>query len=577
MKPQDEPASESPRRTSRSNRVSGIGTKSCFHRFSLDLLRISGRFFFHHSTFVGLMRPLKRTLMEWVAADDSSSAETQDPTAWRPSGQVRAAFAGVRENTGATPMRRDGPVSISALVRPIIVVALLAIVCVAALCHEWRRRAADQDIFVQKVELVAEGAARSLASAKDWNADAAREACARLTDSRSIVAAALFDSAGRAIAIASRMEETGDRPLISGLPAFQSDGLLIENSTAVAPSDSPSARFSRAFVRLPGQPNRPHHTLGLVVCLDTPSLSAAADIGQFYLPLACVAIGAIYVADLRIRKRLIEPIQRLAYSDDCESSACLAADIQAGGAPLLEFSAIAARFDALRSEARIWQQKAEHIERRVDNHVARETKRIMRDLNQVRREVWRDPLTGVNNRRFLEEKFVEIFDAQKAAGRDLSVVMIDLDNFKLLNDTKGHAAGDNVLRFVGELLTQCLRADDCAVRYGGDEFIAILPGLSAEKAQPLVQRLFLLFNQRLKSMFSGEDAPTMTAGIASILKHEPEDAGELLACADYALLKAKRAGKRRAIVAEMSCPSLRLAFGPGRIRLHTSTSSAANL
>lgn len=485
--------------------------------------------------------------------------------------------AGVREEMGATPMRRDGPVTIAAFARSIVVVALLSVVCVAVLCHEWRRRAADQVIFVQKVELIAEGAARSFTSWNDWNVDALRETCARLTDSRNIVAAAMFDDRGRAIASANRMDESSDRPLIFVLPVSLNDGLHIENPTAAAFSNMPSARFSRAFVRLPDQTNRPMYTLGLVICLDTPSLSAAADIGQYYLPLACIAIGAIYVADLRIRKRLVEPIQRLANSDDCETSLRLASGMQASDAPLYELSAIAERIDAWRGEARDWQRKAEHIERRVDNHVARETKRIMRDLNQVRREVWRDPLTGINNRRFLEEKYVEIFDAQKAAGRDLSVVMIDLDNFKLLNDTKGHAAGDNVLRFVGELLTQCLRADDCAVRYGGDEFIAILPGLSADKAQPLVQRLFLLFNQRLKSMFSGEDAPTMTAGIASILRHNPDDAGELLACADHALLMAKRAGKRRAIVAEISCPSLRLAFGPGRIRLHTSTSMAANL
>ncbi|HWL95659.1 MAG TPA: GGDEF domain-containing protein, partial [Phycisphaerae bacterium] len=171
---------------------------------------------------------------------------------------------------------------------------------------------------------------------------------------------------------------------------------------------------------------------------------------------------------------------------------------------------------------------------------------IMRDLTRVRKEAWIDPLTGIHNRRFLEEKYPEMYETQRAAGRDLSLVMIDLDNFKRLNDTKGHAAGDSVLAFVGDLLRQCLRGDDCAVRYGGDEFVVILPGVCADNAKILAERLLSLFNQHAKTMFSGEASVSMTAGIAGMRQNEPRSASELLACADDALLAAKQAGKKRA-------------------------------
>ena len=96
--------------------------------------------------------------------------------------------------------------------------------------------------------------------------------------------------------------------------------------------------------------------------------------------------------------------------------------------------------------------RAELVERRMDSQIAARTQQITRDLRRMQRKAWRDSLTGVNNRRMLDEKFPEIFAAQRDARQDLTVVMLDLDHFKKLNDTLGHAAeiGEDVFAALKE-------------------------------------------------------------------------------------------------------------------------------
>jgi len=120
--------------------------------------------------------------------------------------------------------------------------------------------------------------------------------------------------------------------------------------------------------------------------------------------------------------------------------------------------------------------------------------------------------------------------------------MLDIDYFKTLNDTLGHRAGDHLLEFTGDLLRQCLRPQDLAVRYGGDEFVLILPAVTAKDARTIAERTVRLFAQQAR-LLEVNPKPSMSGGVASLWQHEPETPEGLLAIADEALYLSKRSGK----------------------------------
>jgi diguanylate cyclase (GGDEF)-like protein len=144
-----------------------------------------------------------------------------------------------------------------------------------------------------------------------------------------------------------------------------------------------------------------------------------------------------------------------------------------------------------------------------------------------------DALTGLANRRGLEETLVAAMAAAERSEQPLSVVMLDLDHFKRFNDAYGHQAGDWLLREVAENWVRELRPSDTLARFGGEEFMAILPACSIETAQAVADRLRALVP-------NGE---TTSAGIATW--KTPESMTDLVARADAALYRAKRGGRNR--------------------------------
>ncbi|MFH7319631.1 GGDEF domain-containing protein [Desulfurivibrio sp. D14AmB] len=153
-----------------------------------------------------------------------------------------------------------------------------------------------------------------------------------------------------------------------------------------------------------------------------------------------------------------------------------------------------------------------------------------------------DFLTGVYNRKALETSLGREFSRAERHRRKLSVLFIDLDSFKEINDDFGHLVGDKVLRHVGKILTRNKRSGDIAARYGGDEFAMILPDTGKEEALVLAQRINGEVNRELIAAEGMEVRLTVSGGIATY----PDDAAsgqELLKCADEALLQAKRLGR----------------------------------
>jgi diguanylate cyclase (GGDEF)-like protein/PAS domain S-box-containing protein len=193
------------------------------------------------------------------------------------------------------------------------------------------------------------------------------------------------------------------------------------------------------------------------------------------------------------------------------------------------------------SEAQILQLNAE-LEQRVRERTAQlevtigklqdalgEAESLRREL---REQAIRDPLTGLFNRRFMEESMSHEVARARRGNSSLGIIMLDMDKFKLLNDTRGHEAGDEVLRGVAHLLVDNIRAGDVACRYGGDEFIILMPGV----AQDAVLRKARQLGELMKAQ--GWECST---GVANYPDHGASGA-ELLRSVDAALYRAKAEG-----------------------------------
>jgi diguanylate cyclase (GGDEF)-like protein len=156
----------------------------------------------------------------------------------------------------------------------------------------------------------------------------------------------------------------------------------------------------------------------------------------------------------------------------------------------------------------------------------------------------RDPLTGFFNHRYLHERFGQEAMRARRSHRPLSLLMLDLDDFKLVNDSFGHLLGDDVLRWTAELIRKTIRASDVPARYGGDEFAILLPDADQDEAAATATRLREAF---ASSAFSREGRLTVPVGVSIGSATFPADgrtAAELIAVADAGLYRMKRSARR---------------------------------
>lgn len=167
------------------------------------------------------------------------------------------------------------------------------------------------------------------------------------------------------------------------------------------------------------------------------------------------------------------------------------------------------------------------------------------EIEQARHEATLDPLTGLANRRGLKPYLQEAFAHTRRTGKPLAVAVIDIDNFKKINDTLTHSVGDAVLRQVARLLEQgCRAGQDRVARYGGEEFVLLLPGLSPTDAAARCEQIRAGVERYLwHTLHPSLERVTISVGVCSDTYLPHEEA--LLAAADGLLYEAKRAGKNR--------------------------------
>ncbi len=176
-----------------------------------------------------------------------------------------------------------------------------------------------------------------------------------------------------------------------------------------------------------------------------------------------------------------------------------------------------------------------------------ELERYHRELEEandrLRKLAVTDELTGLRNRRAFEERLVMEFSMARRRKRALSVLLIDVDDFKKVNDQWGHAAGDEVLRRLGMILRTTVRLPDLPARYGGEEFVVLLPESGEESALGLTRRVMTRVANE-----PWENAPlTISIGMAA-MNDSLSNGYQLVEMADEALYAAKRAGKNRVVV-----------------------------
>jgi diguanylate cyclase (GGDEF)-like protein len=244
------------------------------------------------------------------------------------------------------------------------------------------------------------------------------------------------------------------------------------------------------------------------------------------------AVGVLSSGREDLEQEGAEPTVRLSFVREYARLRRL--DGQDAGTALRQYA------DAL--EAELWALREARV---ATLEARREHERLSREHGAITRQAKQDPLTGLANRRELDERLETLISTP--AARPLSVALVDLDGFKVVNDRCSHAEGDKVLQTVARTLRDALRVNDVVARYGGDEFVVLLPGASLLAASAALGRA-----ADAVAGLHDDLAHGVTLSVGAVSVRPQESAHQVLSRADKAMYQAKREGGNR-----VAAPGLR--------------------
>ena len=258
--------------------------------------------------------------------------------------------------------------------------------------------------------------------------------------------------------------------------------------------------------------------------------AAFETIRQWALPATCLFCALLISARAVHRWHL--PVRRLRRAiGEVRRRETSTSDIAVGRFACPEIQALSNEVRWLAVELKKARQLASDLEREMRHQIADREDLYAQRLDRMLKKASRDPLSGLGNRGAFDEFFPAAVEEARKRAANLCVVMIDLDNFKQVNDQLGHVAGDRFISDVGDLIRGAVREKDAAFRYGGDEFVLLLSDVPDAAGRKSAQRLSALVDGLARSM-SIEPKPGLSWGLSSLDSFPTADAEVLLKLAD---------------------------------------------
>jgi len=284
---------------------------------------------------------------------------------------------------------------------------------------------------------------------------------------------------------------------------------------------------------------------GAAAVADARSVTAMAS-------LASASLLGLLFAWIWLRRAIEQPIRDLGRRLNAVHQGLR--DASADRRIPTELAHVVRSISDISAELERWRVEATYLRYSVESTVEARTRKAALAAQRAEREADTDALTRLGNRRLLTRELPRLFAEAVGGRQELAVLVMDVDHFKELNDACGHAAGDALLAFLGDLIRSMIRkGTDLGARIGGDEFIVALPGASAAEAESVGRRLAALFAQRCRTFGRLEPPPSLSVGVASVQRHGPRTWQDLVKLADAAMYGAKR--RRGSVATALEWPS----------------------